>query len=207
MPKIKNKNYREFLDKGTIKLLHEPDIERALMNVTGRYSKEGRALLITLYYTGGRPVEVLSLKPADIEKKGGKVIINMPAAKNGLPRPVWLNYKFPLVKELYKYTRSMFPGMFLFHHFRGKYERIRKGKVYIEVADKLRYYLNKWFADIIEDSIPPYYLRHNRLSKLSAAGATMDELRMFKGAKDFNSIIPYIHLSADIAKKISKKID
>ena len=51
--KIKNVNYRRFLDEGIINLIGVAELNKALQNVKGMYGKyinEGRSLLIALYY-------------------------------------------------------------------------------------------------------------------------------------------------------------
>ncbi len=100
--------------------------------------------------------------------------------------------------------------MYCFFHFRGNYVRIAetpKGiKRYPELAGKLGYYFGKWFFNV-EGGISPYFLRHNRFSKLSEAGLSMQDIRMLKGSKTLESVNCYLHLSAKAAKNIAKKID
>jgi site-specific recombinase XerD len=212
MAKIINKNYRAFIDKGIIQTLDQEDITKALGNVAGRYTKEGRALIIILYYTGARPNEVLQIKAKDIHKEGSYLVINLKGSKGGLPRPVYLPLKLDMVKELYNYSKGHFEDMLLFSHFAGEYTRVyitKKGQAiqYVELTGKLRYYFARWFANVIEGSISPYFLRHNRFSALASKGLTLEDLRQIKGAKTFSSIYPYLHLSVNTAKKIAKKIN
>jgi len=206
--KIKNINYRMFLDKGFIKILSESDINTALDNIKGRHRTEARALVITLYLTGARPVEVLQLKAKDFKRDKSYLVVQMPAAKHGLARPIYLRYKLPMVKELYKYTVGLFSEMFVFYHFKANYVReyqTKSGiKQTVDYSNNLRYYFKKWFKDI---DITPYYLRHNRFSSLAAKGANEEQLRQIKGAKTLASVTVYSHLSAKSAKDIAKKID
>ncbi len=209
--KIKNKNYRQFLDTGIINILSEDHITQALSNIKGKYIKEGRALLITLYYTGARPVEILQLKAKDIKKERSYVTIRIPGSKRGLPRTIYLRYKKDLVKELYLYANGIFDEAYLFFHYRGEYVRTvmtKQGlKQRIETSDKIRYHIKKWFKNVIDDSIPPYYLRHNRMSKWSEAGLNTKDLRMLKGSRTEASVMPYIHMSKSTAQKAAKKTD
>jgi len=80
-------------------------------------------------------------------------------------------------------------------------------KTRIEWDAKVRYYFYKWFSVLEIGTIPPYYLRHNRFSKLAMAGASDRELRQLKGSKTFKSIEPYIHLSTEKARKLARIIE
>lgn len=209
--KITNINYRRFLDSGEIEPITLEELIKALDCIKGKHIKEGRALLIALYYTGARPNEVLRLKPKDISKEGSYILIKLQGSKGGISRTVRLRYQLDLVKEFYKYAMGLFEDIFLFYDYRGQYTRkvlTQKGyKLRVDITQKLYYYIKKWFKDIRPDSINPYFLRHNRFSKLSMAGATAEEIRILKGAKNINSVTPYLHLSPDTSKKIAKKIN
>lgn len=209
--RIKNKHYRQFLDQGEIRTIEESDIFKALENIKAPRIQEKRACLICMYYTGGRPVEILNIKGIDIKKESVYIQIKVPASKRGLPRIVWLPYKKPLVKEFYNFAMTVYPDMPLFFHLRSHYVRSRqtkKGEVTsVEITDSLRYHIKQWFTGIIEDSIPPYFLRHNRFSKLALAGVSLQDIRMIKGSKTMDSVMPYLHMSAYTAKKVSKKMD
>lgn len=209
--KIKNKNYRKFLDEGIIDPITEEQINQALRNVRGRHSREGRALLITLYYTGARPNEVLRIQGKDVSRQDQYIIVKVKGSKGGLPRTLYFPYKKALLRELYTYATGRFPEMYLFYHFQNKYVRTVPGKTgpkqNTTITDKLRYHLNKWFEGVIEDSINPYFLRHNRFSKLAEAGLSMQDLRMIKGSRTTESVTPYLHMSAASAKKAAKKME
>lgn len=212
MSKIKNINYRKFLDKGEIEFITSDQLKQAINNIGGKYKNEGRALLIVLYYTGCRPVEALGLLAKDIYREDNYIRIKLKGSKRGLPRTPHLPYGLEYVKELYKFASGRFPDMFLFANFSNNYRRLHKSKSgeikeYIEHSNKVYYYVKKWFNGVIEDSISPYFIRHNRFSKLSEKGIDLNHLRMLKGSKTFDSIIPYQHLSSNLSKKIAKKID
>lgn len=214
--RIKNKHYREFLDNGVMTFLTEEHIEKALNNVTEKYKSEGRALIIALYLTGARPNEVLRLFAKDISKEGSYIKVQIKGSKGGLPRPIHLRYSNKLAKELYAYSRGLFPDMYLFYNYRSSYTRtyILKGKdtrgqvkQIVDISDKLRYYFKKWFKGVLEEAIPPYYLRHNRFSRIAEKGATDDFIMFLKGSKSVESIRPYKHMSTHAAKKVAKLID
>lgn len=211
MPKITNPNYQKFLKDGIIDPITEEQLHHALQNIKGQNHKEGRALLITLYYTGCRPAEAIQLKGEHIDKENNYITIKIPGGiKKSLPRTIYLAYKHPAVKELYAYAKGRFPGMYLFHNYKNRYIRtIRKhGKeiTRIETTDKIRYHIKKWFTGIVPGSITTYFLRHNRFSKLAIAGADDRDLRQLKGSRTYESITPYIHMTAKSSKKIAKKI-
>lgn len=211
MAKIKNKHYKQFLTDNDIDILKERHIEKALKNIKGLYSEQGKALLILLYYTGARPNEILSLTPKDVEKEATYIVVKVPKSKRGLPRRIYLNGQLPLIRQMYAYTRSLFPDMYLFFHYRSNYKRLHQNKKggiveYPDVANNLRYYFKLWFKDVFDDPIPPYYLRHSRFSKLMIDGFSVEEIRLFKGSKTVQSVMPYLHMSSRQFKKFSSKI-
>ena len=211
MSKIKNKLYRKFLDDGEIKILNEEDITLVLNSLKSKNKIEARALIICLYYTGGRPNEVLRLKGKDVRRDKRYIIVQISGSKRGLARPIYLPYKLPLIKEFYNYIISNMAEKFLFFNFMSRYERTRYLKsgaisTRIETTDKLRYHINKWFS-VLPDTITTYYLRHNRFSKLAMAGIRLEDIRMFKGSRTLESVIPYIHMSTEKARQIGRRID
>jgi integrase len=213
MPTIKNKYYNEFINNGFIEFVTPQMYEQAYQNIIGsRNGRQARALLTVLYYTGARPAEALSLKAMDFSKDNKLLSIRIPPLKHGLSHTVMIPLKKPHVTELYEYSRNLMPNVLIFFNFRGHYVRTHKkhnGEIiqYEEISRRLRYHFIKWFNPVIEGSITPYYLRHNRLSSLSAKGASIEELRNFKGAKTTASVMPYLHLSRTAAKKISRLIE
>lgn len=228
--KITNTHYRKFLDEGVIDTIGKRELATALKNVTGKYRNEGKALLITLYYTGARPVEVLDIKAKDFGRKDSYVTIHLRGSKGGVARTLFLRYDDKYVQELYGYARGIFPEMLAFYHFRNNYERtiktsycvcgkkkhahptekcgkfIPKLKTRIDTTDKLRYYVKKWFKGVLDESIPPYFLRHNRFSKLMQEGMSDKDIQMLKGSKSIESVQPYLHMSTKRAKDLAKHI-
>lgn len=207
--KIKNVNYRRFLEEGIIEFITEDHIKQAIGNMKSN-KREAASLLIALYYTGARPNEVLELKGKDVTRDGGYVLIKLVGSKGGLPRTVYLNYTLPLVRQLYSYAKSVFGEMLLFYHFRNDYTKKytnKKGeaKQSKEISSKLRYHIQNWFRDVIPGSITPYYLRHNRFSQLSEKGSTAEELRQIKGSRTLDSVMAYLHMSSSTAKKLARR--
>lgn len=212
--RITNLNYRRFLDDGIFNIITEADLNKALKNVdktTRQYRREGKCLLIALYYTGARPNEILRMLSTDIKLQGQYIMLKVPGSKGGLPRTIYLSGKVKYVRYLYEYSKDLPPNYYLFFHYKNNYKRLHKNKKgeikeYICTTDKLRYYFNRWFEGVIDDSIPPYYLRHNRFSKLSEAGSSAEEIRILKGGKTLSSVTPYLHMSSRALKKQAKKI-
>lgn len=212
--KIKNKRYRKFLDHGEIDYINRELLEEALENIGSPHRQQKRAALIMLYLTGCRPVELLNIKANDVEKTkyGHYVMVRVPASKNGLARTLYLKRSDDLVKEFFSYVKTVYPDFLLFAELRSEYTRYVKTKngeikKRIEITDSFRYHVKKWFTGVVKDPIPPYFLRHNRLSQLSEQGVDMKTLQMFKGAKSSDSVDPYLHLSSDRAKKAAKHIE
>ena len=74
-------------------------------------------------------------------------------------------------------------------------------KDYPNITCKIQWLFKKYFI------FPPYFLRHNRFSKLADKGVSLDQIRQLKGAKRMESITPYFHLSTALARVTAKKID
>lgn len=205
---IKNPAYRQFLDKGLIDFVGEEEVKKMLSNIKHRHLKQARSLVICLYYTGARPNEVLRIKGKDVTKERGYIIVQTPASKNGLPRPIYLPFKKEMVKEFYKYVCGCFNDQYIFFNFMNRYKRRRmnkKGEIKerIENSARVYYWVNKWS----DGKLTPYFLRHNRFSKLSSSGITMEQIRMLKGSKTYESVTPYLHLSSESAKKVARKME
>lgn len=217
MPKITNKNYKQFMDEGIIEPLTHKHIDKALKNITKQKHdiKEGQALLCTLYLTGARPNEVLQLKAEDITKEASYIIIHIKGSKRGLPRPLYFQNTNKYARIIYNYAIGIMPEAYLYYHYKSQHTKTVRTKQknglytikeYTETTTRIRYYIKKWFENVLPDSIPPYFLRHNRISKLALNGATDRELQQFKGSKTITSIQPYIHMSSKSAKNLASKI-
>jgi site-specific recombinase XerD len=193
------------LDTGWIDLISKEEIIKVLNDMKERNIIEARALLICLYMTGARPSEVLDLKSDQFIKQGQSLHIKLDTKKHGQPRQLILNMKEPFIKELYLYVSKLMPGTNVFVHYKNRYIRVRGIKTYEETTGKLGYYFKKWFKNL-ENPVNPYFLRHSRLSQLSQSGASLEELLWFKGAKSIESVMPYVHQSSAIAKKLGNKI-
>lgn len=213
MPRILNERYNEFFKKGSINTISPEQFLSYMKRINHKQIKQARNFFSILYYTGARPAEILDLKAKDITKEGLRyVIIQMPGKKNGLPRPIRLPYRRPYVKEIYQYAIALFEEQYLFPSLRSNKIRTtkwvtskgeHKSKDYEESSCKIWYHFDKWF----DGEINPYFLRHNRFSKLMEAGGTAEQVRSLKGAKSMESTTAYMHLSKKQSVEIAKKID
>ena len=208
MAEIKNKRYREFLDKGEIEYIEMDHIDKALSNIKGSKVREGRALLICAYYTGARPAEYLQILGKDVRRNNNYITIKVKGVKNGLTRTINIPLSKKHMKEFYDYSQTVFDNVPLFHHYISRYERVhisKKGKIvrYKEVSTNLRYWFKKWFS-FMQNPPNPYFLRHNRFSSLAESGASDRDLTLIKGCKTADSITPYIHLSSARSKKVGR---
>lgn len=211
--RIKNKWYVEFLEKGSIQYIKPEHIDQVTANFKGKNRDMSLSLVYCLFLTGARPIEVLNIKAKDVVRDSQYLRIQVSAAKNGLPRPIFIKFSNKYAKHIYEYARQLMPEMYIHYAYRGKYVRHvinKKGvvKTYAELSRPVRSNFAKWFTGILGDeTVLPYHLRHNRFSQMSERGATAEEMRISKGARTYASVMPYIHLSSERGKKISKFID
>lgn len=205
MPKIVDARYKEFLEKGVIELFSMEELDKGLIKAgRSKFGNQARAFLICLYYCGARPVELLQLKPTNFEKKKNYLTIQIPTAKRGVPRVISLPVARKHVTELTKYVSGLFEDIYIFYdlisHKTRLYDSKKGRKQYTIITDRVYYYIKKWLQ------VNPYFLRHSRMSSLSQNGADMNELRQFKGAKSFDSIYPYLHMSSQVSQKIGRRL-
>lgn len=209
--KVKNAEYRQFLDKGIITLITPEHIEKVLAKVDGirgKHKLEGRALIIALYYTGARPAEILNIEAGHVERDNTYVKIFIKGqVKRSLPRHILIKRNKPFINELFEYTKLFAPNGLIFHHYRNTYHRsvqTRRQGIIVrdETTNKLYYHLRRWFEDVI--NITPYVLRHSKFSKLMQKGATAEDIRQLKGARRLDSVMPYLHMSMEKSKKLAR---
>jgi len=124
MAEIKNKRYREFLDKGEIEYIEMDHMDKALSNIKGSKVREGRALLICAYYTGARPAEYLQILGKDVRRNNNYITIKVKGVKNGLTRTINIPLSKKHMKEFYDYSQTVFDNVPLFHHYISRYERV-----------------------------------------------------------------------------------
>lgn len=203
---IKNKNYRQFIEKGLMKTIDIDDIEKAINNIDGKDVTAKKAFIIMMYYTGARPIEILNLKAGDIKKVKNNIEIFMQGSKRGMPRPIIIPIARKYMTFLYKYAYSFPENVYIFFQLWSNSYKMQNGKKVRNITNKVHYFFNKAFENVIEGSIPPYYLRHNRFTKVIIEGGDVQDIKHLKGAKTLASAEPYIHLSTKKAKKIGRMI-
>jgi len=170
-----------------------------------KYGKMARAFLIALYYTGARPIELLQLKPSDFKKDKTYMVIKIPTAKKGRTRLVSIPMSRKYATELWKYATSLFDEIYIFHSLASRRTREYETKkgikiINVVITDRVYYYINRWTG------LNPYFFRHSRMTSLMQDGATLLELQQFKGSKSADSVMPYLHSSGDMSKKIGRRL-
>jgi len=208
--KIKNVNYRRFLDTGIIDLIGRDRLIQILDNVQHRSQLQARALVICMYITGARPIEIMNIKSNDFYQQGQDLFINMPASKRGKPRILIYPMMDELVKELWDYVARFPPEAYPFFMFKSQNIALNKTKRgfnrIVRRSTRLLYWVKKWSANLDIGSITPYYFRHNNFTILANEGANEKTLMYCKGARDSASISYYIHGTIEEARKAGQML-
>jgi integrase len=217
--KIKNKNYKEFLEKGIIRTINREQIDTVINQIEHKHATQYKHYILLLYLTGARPKELLLLTAKDFEQESKYVKVRIPALKRGVTRTIYLPLADTGVKKMYEWIKNHYPELVIFWGLISDKKRviIVKKKVqgvektyertYHDMTNKLYHWFKKFFAVIDHnDSFTPYFLRHNRFSKLSEDDVSMQDIMILKGGKSMESVRPYIHMSSARAKKLSKKL-
>jgi integrase len=231
MPKIKNPEYKQFIEHGYIELIEEPKFLEYLDQIKNKKLprkcdlKQARALFICLWYTGRRPSEIANIKAEDVEKIKEKhkyyIKIKYQTLKKGLKNTIWLPYN-KTTKEMYLFMINRLPQMYCFWSFRSLNKATTKWKVSKQILVKENGKLHK--EEYTENKqkqyirtgkkidtyckewtgLPAYFFRHNRFSLMYSKGATDSQVQLFKGAKSPGSVQMYKHMSKQMAKDITK---
>lgn len=224
--KIKNPYYKAFINGDLIYEIRREDFEIVLDELQHQYQDQAKSLLILLWATGARPNEVLRLTGKHFIKTDKYLDVKLPGSKGSMARMVRLPLKDSLIQLVWEYVKTIPGSMYCFYFFRSRAKRYgvtktytkknkitgekeivtkRYDKIYDEVSSKLRYYLPKWFNVLFPEGIPPYYLRHNRMS-IAAENLDSQALMLLKGSKTEGSIRPYIHQTRKTQRKISQEL-
>ena len=165
-------------------------------------------------------MEILMLNKDNFSKADNNLEIDIHTAKRGVRRKVMIPLRHSLVKELWNYVYTLPPATPIFNMLIGSRLKLttKKDKSYCldkdgnpKVAIDTTYKLYNHFKHVFDgtelEGIPPYYLRHSRFTAMSEKGATMNDIKIWKGARDLKSVNAYMHRSLEQAKKISRLID
>lgn len=218
--KIKNEAYKSFLSGQLFQKINREEFTAILENVKYKHQKQARALVIMAWMSAGRPNEYMSLVAEDITKKGNYLKIRLRGSKGSYAREILLPFNDEWVKEVWEYNKKLFPKQYVFWSLRSQSKRksttrtfYKKGpdglvqkhtkvyeKEYEYPSHKLWYHFQKWMK------LPPYYLRHNRLSIVAETAKNPNQLMLLKGAKSWDSVRVYLHQSEEQAKKTAKDL-
>jgi integrase len=226
--KIKNPYYKAFLEGHLLQEIDRDDLKFVLDRIQHQYVDQARCMVIVLWVTGARPNEVLKLTGKNFVFTKDYLEIQLNKSKGGMARDLgmpWINPKTgqedELTKEVWEYAKTMWLDQYCFHFFRSEAKRygVKKtyrkkngeviekfyDKVYDELSSKLRYYIPKWFSVLWPEGIPPYYLRHNRGSKLyNKSGGEATTIAL--GHTSEKTKASYAHQTKDMRKNISRGI-
>jgi len=227
MGKVTNEYYKAFLDGYLITEITRQDILKVLQEMQHKHQEQAETLIILAWATGARPNEYLRLTPDNFSRSTDFLEIKMPSSKGSskrtvsLPRFTKTGAVDPLTEKVFLYQRKLFPKQYLFWFFRSEAKRngvtkkyTRKDgtvvekhydKTYDELSSKLRYYFPKWFDILFPKGVPPYYLRHNRATKVLEKAGREATIETF-GWKKEETLKKYAHKTKKMRKKISKAL-
>jgi len=163
-------------------------------NAEGR---QDRAWLTVLWFTGARPSEILELRKKDIIINPESIQFVLSTKKLGFRKSdgfiiekrtlvLKISEKNRYVKNLCRYLEPFKDGELIFSFSR------RHG-LNIIYRISMRAFGFK---------LCPYNFRHSRLTLLAEKGATIEELKRFKGARGDKSVTNYLH-----ARKVEYSVD
>lgn len=226
MGKVKNQFYKEFLEGYLINEISRQDINVVLNNITNQYLDQARVLVIIAWTSGARPNEYLRLTPEHFSRSTEFLEIKFPSSKGSSARTISLprylkdgEEEDPLTSEVHTYVRKLFNSQYLFWHFRS--DAIRHGvvkryvrrdgteviknydKIYDCLSSKLGYYFPKWFSCLFPEGVPPYYLRHNRATKVLEMAGREATIETF-GWKTEATLKKYAHKTKKMRREIAK---
>lgn len=217
MPKITNEVYKDIIDPSKIVSTMTIQEFKAKLDLIdcghSLTTKQFRAFAILAFMTGRRPIELLTLKPEEFTVDGRNYKMIFLTAKGG-EATAWLYPMNALTDEAYRLARKTPPFFPIFYKLicENKNKKVVSRKIdkatgtpisktyyYDNVSTKnLDYWFQKHFG------VPAYFFRHNYFTRLSEAGATMEQMRQAKGAKDMRSVLAYARYSRATALQLNK---
>ncbi len=183
------------------------DIKNILKNYKVNGEKEYRNTLIlhTLFYTGMRSQELLSLQFKHVLKRDGEYFVKLEKTKSGReqykPLHNFLIKKFDeyrnYLTNVYGINEESLEEKFLFFSSFEKNKPLSYRALYNVIQD---------MGKVINKNISPHNIRHAIATELSLNGADLIEIRDFLGHSDTKVTEVYINAKSLIEKKVLEKI-
>jgi integrase len=149
-----------------------------------------KVLLILLYYTGARPSELLELTKENFRITEKTLFVSIPTKKHGETRTIPLPLRNPRIRLVANYITT-----------------IPSGVKFLKTRFNSDHSIRNFVYKISDNKYTTYFFRHNLLSILANYGATVYELKTWKGAKSIKSVEPYIRLAGTDLKKFEKVLE
>jgi integrase/recombinase XerD len=173
-------------------VLTEEEVEK-LVNAAA--DLKDRVILMTLYSSGLRLRELITLQPTDIDS--GAMRIRVREGKGGKERDVTLSRT--LLEELRGYFRQYRPARWLFYG-RSKQSLISPRRVEkMVVATGLRAGLRK--------HVTPHVLRHSFATHLLEHGTNLRYIQELLGHRSLKTTMVYTHVSQQALGKVVSPLD
>jgi integrase len=166
------------------------ELEEAQQIVGNCHLPSHKVCVALLYISGARPAELVELKKKSFRVVGSDVHITMPTKKKGYERvlPFDIEETSFLKDLILPYIEALpSPDSWIL-----PFRTPTRIKQIIYMASK--------------GQLCPYNFRHNRLSQLGLIGASLQELMNFKGARDPDSVMPYLYRNPAALEGIKRKI-
>ena len=168
-----------------------------LINAAGNLVQ--RALLMILYGTGMRRLEVSLLKVSDIDSR--RMMIRVQRGKGGHSRDIPLSPA--LLETLREYWRWKEPQTYLFPSgdgHRGQDKPISDKTVWYACTEAARH------AGITK-RVTPHTLRHSWATHLLEAGTDLRTIQILLGHGDLETTAKYLHLSQRHLQAVTNPLD
>lgn len=157
-----------------------------------------RLAVALMWRTGARPMEMIgeALKPKQINYTDTQVEVVLKTLKLGkggrfkvMDRPLQFERPSGLEQDIYVETIVSMAGKTL-----PEEPLLPNGKRWLERL------CNRLGVEVLGREISPYHFRHSRMTWLARNGATLDQLKHFKGSADYRSIWNYINAQPFVIK-------
>lgn len=162
-------------------------------------AKRNQAMLETLFSTGVRISELLSIKMSDIDKQG-RVFVR---GKGKKERFVYLTPRAQRQIQKYLEVRGKSESPYLFIPYRGKNARVKNKKIspnYLE--EKVKKYREFLGLNI---PITVHGIRHGFATYLAESGASPAAIQILLGHESLDTTTRYVQASDRFAERVFKK--